>query len=106
PSRASARATPSPMPRVPPVTRAVRSVMRRPEEREVRSALGEALHVEGRFTRVVVAPLTGLAARHTRSSRHVVPPVRPVIHGVQQQSLVALVGAHVRLVEDRVEYQK
>ena len=59
-------------------------------------ALGEPLDVERRFARVVVAPLARFAARRRGAGRHVVPAVRPVIDRVQQQSLMARIGAQVR----------
>ena len=72
------------------------AVTSRPEERQVRPALGEPLHVQRRLAQVVVAPLARLAARRSRARRHVVPSVRPVIDRVQQQTLMAGVGAQVR----------
>src|SRR5262249_41767180 len=104
PSRASARAIPRPMPRVPPVTRATRSGMRWTEEGQVRRVFGEALHIERRFARVIVAPLARLTARNPGAWRHVVPTVRPVIDGMQQQPLVVRIDAHIRFIEDRFEH--
>src|SRR4030095_129624 len=94
PPRASARATPRPMPRVPPVTSAtgrsrpdlasVRSA-RCSEEREVGIARGETLHVQRRLAQVIVAPLARLAARNVRAGGDGVPAGRPVIHPIEQQ---------------------
>src|SRR5262245_65463873 len=94
---------PRPMPRVPPVTSAVLLVIRA-KERQVRSALGESLDVESGLAQVVVAPHARLAVRNTRAGGHVIPPVRPVIDGMQQQPLMTILGAKVRLLKQRSEH--
>src|SRR6187397_18375 len=85
------------MPRVPPVTSAVRFdgagesavvTRSRAKKREVGPAFGDALHVERGLADVVIAPLARFAARGRGPLGHVVPPVRPVIDGVEQQPLV------------------
>src|SRR6266540_630700 len=97
PSCARARAMPRPIPRVPPVMSARRLLITRSKEREVRLPLGEALDIERRFPRVVVAPLTRLAARRLRAGWHVIPPIRPVVDRVQQQPLMAAIDAQIRV---------
>src|SRR5262245_63348483 len=94
---------PRPMPRVPPVTSAVLLVIRA-KERQVRSALGEPLDVESGLAQVVVAPHARLAARNARAGRHMIPPVRPVIDRMQQQPLMTILGAQIRLGKQRVEH--
>ena len=94
--RASARAMPRPMPRVPPVTSARASsvtvtrvaVLAGPKNVRYGAPSASRLHVQRRLARVVVAPLARLAARRPRAGRHVVPAVRPVIDRVQQQTLM------------------
>src|SRR4051812_46862527 len=116
PSRASARAMPRPIPRVPPVMSAARlpstrasrllgegvsgvcsrSGMRWTEECEVGFVFRDAQKVHRNFSRVVVAPLARLAAGDVRTGRHVIPSVRPVIHGVQQEPLMGIRLTQVR----------
>ena len=57
--------------------------------------------MQGQLAQVVVAPLARLAAGHLAAGRDVVPAVRPVVDGVQQQALVRRVLADVRRAEER-----
>ena len=55
---------------------------------------------------MVVAPLARLAVRDLAALRHVVPAVRPVVDGVQQQPLVRRVLAQVRRAEQRPRHRQ
>ena len=55
-----------------------------------------------KLERVIIAPHARFAGRNLAALRNRVPAVRPMIHGVQHQSLVIRVGAQIRLGEQRV----
>ncbi len=57
--------------------------------------------MQRQLAQVVVAPLRRLAARHLAAGRHVVPAVRAVVDGVQEQALVLRVLRQVRRREQR-----
>src|SRR5829696_5707938 len=50
---------------------------------------------------MIVAPHRRFAARNLPARRNVIPAVGPVIHAMQQQSLVLPIGGEIRFVEER-----
>src|SRR6266542_4196637 len=70
----------------------------RTEEREIRFAAGLPQHVERGLAQMIIAPLAGLAAGRARARWNEIPPVRIVIHRVQQQPLMLRCRAEIRPV--------
>ena len=74
----------------------LRGPLSRPEEGEVRLAARHAQDEQPGFPEMVVAPLARLPARHPRTLGYVVPPVRAMVDGVEEQALVSRVLREVR----------
>src|SRR5687768_4015143 len=86
PSAASARATPRPMPRAPPVTSAtLRGLV---EERDIGFVPRESANQQGQLQQMIIAPHARLAAGNLPPGWDMVPVVGPMVNRVEQQSLV------------------
>src|ERR1043166_957798 len=83
------------------LTRSAADATRRSEKRVV-FPIRQPPNEQRELERMIIAPHAGLAARHFATRRHVVPSVRAMINGVQQQALVFPIGGEIRLVEKRV----
>src|SRR5919106_6946187 len=52
---------------------------------------------------MIIAPLAALSARDPRAVGDMVPTVRPMVDGVEQQSLVRRISTQVRRIEQDIE---
>src|SRR2546425_1052807 len=74
------------------------------EKGEIRQAFSDAQHIKRGFAGVIISPHGGFAAGHFASARNKIPPVGPVIYGVQYKALVPRIIADVRLAEQSVQH--
>ena len=69
------------------------------EEGEVGFAADNALEVKRGFAKMVIAPHAGLAAWHLAAGWNVIPTVRTVVDGVQQEALMTLGRGEICLAQ-------
>src|SRR5206468_8207792 len=58
------------------------------------------LNIQSHFACMIIAPHTGFSVRDFTSRRNVIPSIGTMIDGMQQQSLMRLAHAQIRLIKD------
>src|SRR5450631_2641775 len=103
PASVSLRATPRPMPRVPPVTSATRSLSCMVDSEEgVIAGVGEPGDQQTKLQEMVVTPHAGLPARNPGVWGDVVPSVGSMVNTMQKQALVLRVDCEIGFLQQLV----